>query len=46
MRDNVIVDAGLSINKFEQVTQEGNLVLAKGDRAAGGGACDPAAQQV
>jgi hypothetical protein len=31
VRDNVIVDAGLRINKFEQVTQERNLVLARGE---------------
>jgi hypothetical protein len=31
LRDNVVVDADLRINRFEQVTQERNLVLAKGD---------------
>jgi hypothetical protein len=29
IRDNVIVNGGLSINKFKQVVNEGNLVLAK-----------------
>ena len=30
VRDNVILDGGLTINKFKQVLNEGNLVLAKG----------------
>ena len=30
VRDNVIVDAGLSINQFERVLNQGNLVLDKG----------------
>src|SRR5207248_2209778 len=30
VRDNVIVNAGLSINKYKKAVNEGNLVLAKG----------------
>ena len=31
VRDNLIVNGGLSINKFQSVAQEGNLVLGQGD---------------
>ena len=43
VRDNVVVDAGLRINRFEQVAREGNLVLAKGDAGPKGlrGSCGP-----
>ena len=32
-RDNLIIDGGLSINRFSRVDNQGNLVLAKGARA-------------
>ena len=31
VRDNLIVNGGLSINKFQRVVKEGNMVLGKGD---------------
>jgi hypothetical protein len=30
VRDNIIINSGLSINKFEKVVNEGNVILAKG----------------
>jgi hypothetical protein len=36
VRDNVIVNGGLSINKYRKAVQEGNLVLAKGAPRPGG----------
>ena len=46
VRYNVIVEGGLRINKFEQVdARSGTWSWPRATRA-GGGACDPAAQQV
>jgi hypothetical protein len=36
VRGNVIVDAGLAINRFESVVSEGNLILAKDDQRPSG----------
>jgi len=32
IRDNIIVNGGLDITRYRQVVQEGNLVIAKGDK--------------
>ncbi len=36
VRDNIIVNGGLTINKYKKAVNEGNLVLAKGAKGPGG----------